>query len=41
MKEDFIMKYVFKRIDEIDLRSFEEQMRQQYAALDTAGRGSR
>ena len=35
MKEDFIMKYVFKRIDEIDLRSFEEQMRQQYAALDT------
>ena len=28
------MKYVFKRIDEIDLRSFERQIQQQYAALD-------
>ena len=34
MKEDFIMKYVFKRIDEIDLRAFERQIQQQYAALN-------
>lgn len=29
------MKYVFKRIDEIDLRSFQGQIQQQYAALNT------
>ena len=39
MKEDFFKKYVFKRIDEIDLRSFEGQMQQQYAAMNTVPEG--